>query len=101
MPRSLPWFSVRLALVGSPLEAMQAVVADLQEELQMRPHLGNPRVVWDDRERHVRVEVDSEGLDAQQAADLVAEEILEVVAALLHEFDRVRVDVLHVQHRND
>lgn len=40
-------FSIRLALIGSPIDIIRSAVPDLQEELAMRPHFQNPSVYWE------------------------------------------------------
>jgi hypothetical protein len=99
MSREPRWFTVRLALVGSPMDVMRAVVSDLREELGMRPHLKDPRVLWDDQEEHVLVDVDTEEFDPDRAAATIAEEVFEATMAVLGEFERFRVDILGAQLR--
>ncbi len=91
----LALFGMRLALVGSPPEALRRDVPALQEELSFREHLLNPRVLWDADEARVIVDVMELGRDLQQTADSVAEELFEVAAATLGDFDHFRVEIVH------
>jgi len=96
MPSDLNWFTVRLALIGVFTDQASKVVQDLQEELNMRPHLRNPQVFWETETRRVTVQVETEDLQSESAADQMAEELLEVASAVLSEFEVIRVDILSV-----
>ena len=89
-------FAVRLSI--PTLSAAQAGlgVPELQEELDQRPHLSNPQVRWEVEPGRVLVEVDVEGVNPEQAAAMMAEELFEVAAAVLPEFDVLRVEVVDV-----
>jgi hypothetical protein len=92
--RDLPRFFLRLALVGSPPEVMRQAVPDLQEELNWRDYLLNPRVIWDAGEARIVVEVVEIGRELQQTADYMAEELCEIASATLGDFDYFRVEIL-------
>jgi|SRR3972149_1714684 len=94
MSPELRWFTVRLALVGVSPGLAAETVQDIQDELKMRPYLRNPRVFWETGTHKAIVQVDSEDLKSELAAEQMAEELLEVASAILKEFDTVHVDIL-------
>lgn len=98
-PSGTRLFSTRLALVGEPERAIQAVVADLQEELDLRGFSERPRVRWDDRSRCVIVEVEHENSAPQSAGQTMYEEIFGVANAVLGPYEWMRVDILEVRER--
>lgn len=96
MSPELRWFTVRLALQGVFEEQASEAVKGLQDELNLRPHLKNPQVSWETETRRVIIQVDTEDLKSESAAEQMAEELLEVASAVLREFDVIHVDVLGV-----
>jgi signal recognition particle subunit SEC65 len=96
MPFELTWFTVRLALLGTSEEHVTEAVQDLQVELDMRPHLRNPRVSWEMETHRVIIQVDAEDLDSKLLGDQMAEELFEVASAVLPEIEGVRVEILDV-----
>jgi hypothetical protein len=89
-------FLVRAALTGSPETVIQAALPDLQEELEARPYLKNPRVTWDSDSHCVIVEVEDEAPTAQQARGGVYDEVFESACAVVGDFERLRVEILSV-----
>ena len=97
MSAKLSWFTVRLALLGVPGQYADEAVRDLQNELEMRPHLRNPQISWKSETRQAIIQVDNEALSPESAAEGMAEELLEVAVAVLKEFKRIRVEILDVR----
>ena len=87
---------MKLALVVAPMAEGRRVTSDLQEELEARPHLGSPRVSWDELAQHVIVEVIDADLDAGRAGEAMAEELIEVASAVIADFDMMHVEILAV-----
>jgi hypothetical protein len=97
MAIELRWFTVRLALSGIYEKDALEAVQDLQDELNMRPHLRNSKVFWETGTRRAIIQVDDEDLDSESAADGMAEEVLEVASAVLREFKRIHIEILDVR----
>ena len=106
MSKKITWFTVQLELLGiSNIDAVE-FVKDLQDELNMRPHLRNPKVSWEDKNLRIIVQVDMEGLMdseavdqmATEAGDQMAEELLEAASATLRNFKSIHVNVLEVKY---
>ncbi len=87
-------FAIRLAVIIRPGEEARRLLPDLQEELNMRPHLLNPRVLWDPDTQRVIVEIIDTDSDYKRSADGMAEEVWEAVAAVMEEFETMRVEVI-------
>ena len=96
MPTELQWFSVRLALVGSPKDEIHRVVADLQEELKARPHLRNPRVYWDGEKDRTLVDVEDQGVEPDRVMKSLLEEVFEATCAVLEHYEEFRVEPIGV-----
>lgn len=96
MTAPLPWYKVKLALHGIPSSARVAAVGEMHALLSPRAELRRCEVLWDDALNRLTVEVETEGTSPAQAADLVAEEILELAAATSLEFNEIEVSVLTV-----
>ncbi len=94
MPSNLKWFSVRLALLGVHSDWAVESMRDLQNDLDMRPHLRHPEVSWETETGRIIVQVEIQDLDADQAAAQMAEELLESASGVLKEFEAIRVSVL-------
>jgi hypothetical protein len=92
----MPWFSVRTALVGSPCLAIQTAVPDIQEELETRKYLRNPRVSCDPEAGRAIVEVEDEALTLQHASGGVYDDIFESTCAVLRDHGFIRVEILEV-----
>jgi hypothetical protein len=97
MSPELSWFTVRLALEGISEEQASGEVQALQDELNSRPHLRNPQVYWEAATHRSIIQVDTEDLRAEPAAEQIAEELLEVASGVLLEAERVRVEILDVR----
>jgi hypothetical protein len=103
--RRLQRYHVRIAFVGSPEESFREIVGDFQEQLDLRLHLGNPRVHWHPERQQMMVEIDS-AVDAtrfsvEQGANAVAEEVTEAVFAVLGDFERFRVEIVEINELPD
>jgi hypothetical protein len=106
MSSKIIWFNVQLELLGISNSYSVEAVKDLQDDLDMRPHLRNPRVSWDDHNQRILVHVDAEGVMdeneanrmAKEAADQIAEELLEAASGSLREFKSITVHVLDVKY---
>lgn len=96
MPMNNSWFTIRLAVVGMPLDALQRALPDLQEELDAREYLNNPRSYWSANDGHIIIELSDTGLSAEHAAKGAAEEIFELVAAVITGVESYHVDVISV-----
>jgi hypothetical protein len=94
--RDLPCFFIRLALIGSPPEVFWQAVPDLQEELDQRDYLLNPRVLWEPEGDRVVVEVNNVGSDLQVTADNMAEELFEIAGGVLGDVECFRVEILSI-----
>jgi hypothetical protein len=87
-------FQVRLAVIVEPEQAGHDALPDLQEELNQRPHWKHPRTTWDARHGYILVEIMEEQLGVDVAATIYAEEVLEVMSAVVGKFERVRVEIM-------
>ncbi len=94
MTQELNWFTVRLALLGVPANQVIEGTHNLQDDLRMRPHLRNAKVWWETETHQLIVQVDIQDLRADQAAEQMAEELLEAAVGALKEFEAIHVDVL-------
>jgi len=91
------WFALRLAVVGAPSHVIQAVVPDLREELRQRDYLRAPRVAWDPQTQWTIVDVEDQGYDPQRTAEDMAEELFEITASVLGDFESFHIDILDVR----
>jgi len=87
-------FFIELAVVGSPSAVMQAAVPALQEEIDQRDYLRAGQVYWDTDTQRVIVDIEDQGHDSQQVARIMAEELFEITAAVLGDFERFHVDIV-------
>lgn len=87
-------FTVRLAVVIRPENVARETVLELQKELELRPHLLNPRVSWEAETDKIIVEIVDEGIDAQQVSNGLAEEVWEATAAIMGDFNTMHVEIL-------
>lgn len=92
----MQWFLVCAAVAGSPETVIQAAIPDLQDELEARLYLRNPRVTWNSDSRCVIVEVEDEASTARQAHGGVYDEVFESACAVVSDFERLRVEILSV-----
>jgi hypothetical protein len=95
------YFLVSLAVIIDPPEEARRLVPDLQEELDARPHLTNPRVWWDGNTQRTHVEVIDKSDDMAISTSGVAEEIFEAVAAVMLDFETMRVEIVETRLYND
>ncbi|MBI1801245.1 MAG: hypothetical protein HYR71_06420 [Chloroflexi bacterium] len=97
MPRELPWFTVRLAIVGLSKDQSTELIEDLRQQVNSSPVLRNPVVWWEGDTQRAIVQMDTEGLTSDRAASQMAEELLELVSALLiGDIDELGVEILNV-----
>jgi len=94
------WFWIRLALVGSPHDVIQASIHELIQEISYRDYLKIHRVYWEADTQRVILEVEDQGHDSEQTAKNVAEEIFEISAGTLGDYEKFRIDILDVQTRS-
>ncbi len=96
MPAELINYAVVLAVPIVPAAAGQTALADLQEELDARPHLYRPLVIWDSEKERLVVTVAVEDSTPEAAAANMAEELWEIAAAVLPDFQTMRVEIVSV-----
>lgn len=98
MPKALAWFTVRLAIQGLSENQAANLVGDLQQQLSMSQVVRHTNVCWEKETRQAIVQLDTEGLTADSAADQMAEEVLELASALvIGEIQKeIRVEILDV-----
>jgi hypothetical protein len=103
MPSKLKWFTTRLALLGVHSYLAAEAMRDLQNDLEMRPHLRHPSVSWEAETGRMIVQVEIQDLDADQAAIQITEELLESASGVLREFEAIRASVLEAvpSHLNE
>jgi capsular polysaccharide biosynthesis protein len=89
-------YTVVLAVPVVPVAAGQAALADLQEELEARLHLDRPQVTWDSEQQTLVVTVGVEDSTPEAAAANMAEELFEIAAAVLPDFQAMRVEIVRV-----
>ena len=94
MERQRKQFTIRLAVVIRPERVAQETVRELQKELELRPHLLKPCVSWEAETDKIIVEMADEGIDAQQVANGLAEEVWEATAAIMGDFQTMHVEIL-------
>lgn len=97
MSSKLHRYRVRLGIPSLSEAESLAVLSDLQEELDLRPHLDNPIVTWDPQSNCLIVEVGDEVVSAEQAAGGMTEELFEATCAVIPDTAVLRVEFLHVQ----
>ena len=97
MNSRLQWFTIRLSIPHLAADQARALVPDLQEELDLRPHLRAPQVTQQPDSGVIIVEVDTEALNAEQAATGMAEELFEATCAVLEDTASLRVEILEMQ----
>jgi len=100
MASKLPWFTVRLALLGVSEKQSSEAAADLLDEFKMRPHLRNVQVFWEAESHRIIVQVDTEGLDTISVSKGMAEELKEILSAVFVKPTGIRVEVLGAQTAN-
>jgi len=83
-------FIVRLALYGVKKEYDPMAVADLEEELNARPHIRNFRVRWENESQPVQIDVEVEGLN-EKISEQMAEEMFEIASAVLQDIEGMHV----------
>jgi hypothetical protein len=94
MTSNLPWFTVRLALLGVSEEQSSEAIRDLLAEFNMRPHLKNAQVFWQAESRQVIVQVNAEGLNTNSVSEGMAEELKEMISAIFTKVGGVHVELL-------
>jgi hypothetical protein len=87
-------YRIRLTASTKPRDALRPVLAELQQELEARPHLDRPTVKWNDAGSGALVEVGTEDYDPTVAAESVREELVEAIPTVLKGFDEVAVDAI-------
>ena len=83
----------RYAIIGAPQGVFQAAVADIQEELEARPHLEHPTVRWDSDRQWCSVEVGAYTLPEQVEA-AAYDDLSDAVVAVVPAWDTVRIQFL-------
>ncbi len=96
MSSKLTWFTVRLALLGLSDDRAPKVIQDLRDELSMRPHLRNPKIMWEPETHRAIIQVETEDFTPQPAAKQIQEEMLEALAAVLWETEGLHFDIIEV-----
>lgn len=106
MSKKIIWFEILLELLGVPDVYSFEAVEDLQSDLDMRPHLRDPKVTWDDKAKRILVKVlvenimDIENADkmAKEAGDQAVEDILEAASGSIREFKSLSINVLNIKY---
>ncbi len=101
MSPQLSWFTVRLSVEGISDEEAAIEVQALQDELNMRPHLKNPQAHWETKAHRAIIQVDTEGLKAESAAEQMAEELLEIASAVLLTTEPIHVEIMEARSDPD
>jgi hypothetical protein len=93
-------FVVRLTLFGVKKDYDPTAVADIEEELRMRPHINAFQVNWENESQPVDIEVEIEGLDEKGTSMDMAEELFEVANAVLRDIEGMHVVVKEVYQKS-
>ncbi len=94
MTKRLQRFTVQLALKGISEKNSHEVLHDIEEELNARPHLLNPQVLWESKMRRLIIQVGVQDVRPDLAARQMAEELFEVACAVLLDVEGMHVEVL-------
>lgn len=97
MSGKLNWFTIWLALLGVSEENAAEVVQDLQDELNMRSHLRNPKVFWETEAHRVVIQVEAEELEPERLAKQIAEELFEISYGVLRVIEGIHIEILDVR----
>jgi len=91
------WFVIQLAVVGSPEHVIAAAIPNVQEELNQRDYLRTRQVAWGPQEQRVIVDVEDRGYDPQRTAEGMAEELFEIAASVLGDFETFHIDIVSMR----
>ena len=94
--RPLVHVLARYAIIGAPPGVVQAAVADIQEELEARPHLEHPVVRWDSDRQWCSVEVGAYTLPEHIEA-AAYDDLSDAVVAVVSAWDTLRIQFLGAQ----
>lgn len=97
MSPELQWFTVRLSIPHLAADQARLLVPDLQEELDLRPHLRNATVTQQQGSGRIIVGVETEATGSRQAGEGMAEEVFEATCAVLADTAGLRVEIVDVQ----
>jgi len=92
------WYSVQIAVVGSPPEVLKEAVPAIQEELEARAYLRRPRASWDAGRGWLFVQVEDELEDSMfETAELrLHDDLSDVVSACSVDWEDFDLHVLDV-----
>lgn len=94
MTRDLEKFLVKLAIGGINKNTDPTAEQEIDFELSMRPHILSKKILWDEREKILLVQVEVESVDENLAAKQMAEELFEVANAVLRSVQGLNVKVM-------
>ena len=101
MSPQLQWFRIRLSIPHLAEDQARLLVPDLQEELELRPHLRNAAVTQQPGSGQITVSIETEALSSQQAGAGMAEELFEATCAVLTDTTGLRVEIVDVHPLSD
>ncbi len=91
------WFAVQSALTGVLERGAAEDVQDLEEELNQRPYYKAPWVHLEARTGQIIVQVEVEGIDAEDVELQVVDDLLDLASGVIREMEEVvRLQILGV-----
>jgi hypothetical protein len=93
MTIELKKFLVELAIGGINNDNDPMAEQEFGFELDMRPHILQKKVLWDNSKKSLMIQVEIESIDESTAADQMAEEMFEVANAVLNNIDGLNIKV--------
>lgn len=91
-------YRIRVAVQGTPVKVFRDAVPDVQDELEHRPYLGHPHVVWDADRHQIVIELEDH-LEAAtfEAAELALnDDLSDTVSACIADWDAWDLHILDV-----
>ena len=98
MTIKLEKFLVELAIGGISNDTDPMAEQEFGFELDMRPHILEKKLSWDDSEKLLFVRVEIESINESLAAEQMKEEMFEVANAVLQNIDGLNVKVMTSKH---
>lgn len=96
MTRDLEKLLVELVIRGINKNTDPMAEQEFDVELSMRPHTLRKKVLWDEGEKILIVQVEVESVDENLAAKQMAEELFEVANAVLQSVQGLNVKVMKI-----
>jgi hypothetical protein len=91
-------YRIRVAVQGTPVKVFRDAVPDVQDQLEQRPYLRNPPVVWDADRQQIVIELEDH-LEAGtfEAAELALnDDLSDTVSACIANWDAWDLSILDV-----